>query len=89
MSASCTDCRTPRRLSWNETFFKSRKEGLGSLIWDRWREREARTVMRLPPSEGEEGKFGVAWRGARKGKPKVAWGLWLWAGLMAGLPPPR
>lgn len=35
MSASCRDCRTPTGLSWNKTFSKSRKEALGSLIWDR------------------------------------------------------
>lgn len=39
MSASCRDCRSPSRLSWNKTSFKSRKEGWGSLVWDRQRER--------------------------------------------------
>lgn len=48
------------------------------------REREARTAMRLPPSEGEEEKLGVAWRGCEDGKAQGCLGA---AGRAGGWAP--
>lgn len=79
----------PHRAQLEQDFLQEQEGGFGKPHLGPTDGREARTAMRLLPSEGEEETLGVAWRGARKRKPEAAWGPRLRAGPMAGLPPPR
>lgn len=79
----------PHRAQLEQDFLQEQEGGFGKPHLGPTDGREARTAMRLLPSEGEEETLGVAWRGARKRKPEAAWGPRLRAGPMVGLPPPR